>query len=181
MRVHEICKRLIHGSAKYNSATSTGVKTSTKNKNTYSPPAPNDNLEAPGKTIIAFGDGAFSGNGRGHKAVPVRLIKKALNKYCGNNLEIRMVDEYLTSQICNKCKNRNVENMVTHKSKRRVHIILKYQQTTCNIVWNRDIMAAHNILDISLFAANDNDQRFDAFKRQNTTNEQSSYSYGNHL
>lgn len=119
--VHKICKRLIHGSAKYYSTTSTGVKTSTKNENTYSPPAPSDNLEAPGKTIIAFGDGAFSGNGRRHKAAPVRLIKKALDKYCGNNLEIYMIGEYLTSQICNKCKDRNVENIVTHKSKRSVH------------------------------------------------------------
>ncbi|KAI8050113.1 hypothetical protein BDF21DRAFT_404601 [Thamnidium elegans] len=172
--VHEICKRLIHGSVKYNSAESTGVKTSTNNENTYSPPAPSDNLETPGKTIIAFGDGAFSGNLRGHKAAPVRLIKKALNKYCGNNLEICMVDEYLTSQICNECKNRNVENIVTHKSKRRVHTILKRQQTTCNIVWNRDIMTAYNILDIFLFAAKSNNQRLDAFKRQNTTSEQSS-------
>ncbi|KAG2230332.1 hypothetical protein INT48_008824 [Thamnidium elegans] len=135
-------------------AESTGVKTSTNNENTYSPPAPSDNLETPGKTIIAFGDGAFSGNLRGHKAAPVRLIKKALNKYCGNNLEICMVDEYLTSQI--------------------LHTILKRQQTTCNIVWNRDIMTAYNILDIFLFAAKSNNQRLDAFKRQNTTSEQSS-------
>ncbi|KAG1130052.1 hypothetical protein G6F42_004527 [Rhizopus arrhizus] len=133
--VHEICKRFIHSSAKYDEKATTGVRTSTKKENRYYPSA------------------------------PVRMIKKALKKYCGKQLDICMVDEYLTSQICNKCKTRNVDNVVTAKSKRRVHTVLRCKQNNCNIIWNRDIMAAHNILDIFLFAAKNKNQRLDAFVR----------------
>lgn len=167
--VNEICKRLIYGSAKYNNAASTGVKTSNNGGNTYSSPAPIDQLERPKKTIIAYGDGMFNTSPRGNQAAPARLIKKALKKYCCKQLEVFMVDEYLTSQVCNKCKIRNVDNIVTQKSKRRVHTILKCNQNTCNVIWNRDIMAANNILDIFLFAANNNNERLDVFKRSDTT------------
>ncbi|ORE01275.1 hypothetical protein BCV72DRAFT_322274 [Rhizopus microsporus var. microsporus] len=173
--VHEICKRLMHGSMKYNKKTSTGAKTpSAENESKYCPPAPLDHPDKPRKTIITFGDDMFNSSLRGNRGASVRLIKKALQKYCGNQLEICMVDEYLTSQICNRCKNRNMDNIVTEKSKRRVHKILKCKQNTCNIVWSRDIMAAHNILDMFLFAARNNNQRFDVFTRQGASNDQPS-------
>ncbi|ORE09711.1 hypothetical protein BCV72DRAFT_201069, partial [Rhizopus microsporus var. microsporus] len=173
--VHEICKGLMYGSVKYNKKSSTGVKTSSaENESKYCPPAPLDHPDKPRKTIIAFGDGMFKNSLRGNRGAPVRLIKKALQKYCGNQFEIRMVDEYLTSQICNRCKNRNMDNVVTEKPKRRVHMILKCKQNTCNIVWNRGIMAAYNILDMFLFAIRNNSQRLDVFMRQGTFNDQSS-------
>ena len=165
--VHEICKRLIHGSVKYNE------KASAENESKYCPPAPLDHPDKPRKTIIAFGDGMFNSSPRGNRGAPVRLMKKTLQKYCGNQLEIFMVDEYLTSQICNRCKNRNMDNVVTEKSKRRVHTVLKCKQNTCNIVWNHDIMAAHNILDIFLFAVRNNNRRLDVFM-QGATNDQPS-------
>ncbi|KAG1295769.1 hypothetical protein G6F57_017087 [Rhizopus arrhizus] len=163
--VHEICKRFIHGSVKYDEKATTGVRTSTKKENRYYPSAPIDHEKRSKKTIIAFGDGMFGSSLRGNKSAPVRMIKKALKKYCGKQLDICMVDEYLTSQICNKCKTRNVDNVVTAKSKRRVHTVLQCKQNNCNIIWNRDIMAAHNILDIFLFAAKNKNQRLDAFVR----------------
>ncbi|PHZ09415.1 uncharacterized protein RHIMIDRAFT_240527 [Rhizopus microsporus ATCC 52813] len=165
----------MHGSVKYNKKASTGIKTSSAEyKSKYCPPAPLDHPDKPRKTIIAFGDGMFNSSLRGNRGASVRLIKKTLQKYCENQLEICMVDEYLTSQICNRCKNRNMDNVVTEKSKRRVHTILKCKQNTCNIVWNRDIMAAHNILDIFLFALRNNNQRLDVFIRQGTSNGQPS-------
>ncbi|ORE01851.1 hypothetical protein BCV72DRAFT_320049 [Rhizopus microsporus var. microsporus] len=143
--MHEICKRLMHGSVKYNKKASTGVKTSSaENESKYCLPAPLDHPDKPRKTIIAFGDCMGT----------CPPYKKALQKYCGNQLEICMVDEYLTCQICNRCKNRNMGNVVTEKSKRR----------------NRDIMAAHNILDIFLFAAKNNNQRLEVFMRQGISN-----------
>ncbi|ORE00699.1 hypothetical protein BCV72DRAFT_326478, partial [Rhizopus microsporus var. microsporus] len=39
--------------------------------------------------------------------------------------EFVSVDEYLTSQICNKCKPRQLNNTSIAGSKRRVHSILK--------------------------------------------------------
>ncbi|KAL4208881.1 hypothetical protein AB4K20DRAFT_1950118 [Rhizopus microsporus] len=59
--VHEICKRLMHGSVKYNKKASTGIKTSSaENENKYCPPAPLDHPDKPRKTTIAFGDGMFT-------------------------------------------------------------------------------------------------------------------------
>ncbi|KAI7898956.1 uncharacterized protein BX663DRAFT_489525 [Cokeromyces recurvatus] len=66
-------------------------------------------------------------------------------------------------------KIRKVENVVTKKSKRRVHTILQCQQNICNIVSNCDIMAAHNILDMFLFASKNNNQRPSQFKRKDAT------------
>ncbi|CEG68481.1 hypothetical protein RMATCC62417_04733 [Rhizopus microsporus] len=59
--VHEICKRLMHGSVKYNKKASAGVKTSSaENESKYCPSAPLDHPDKPRKTIIAFGDGMFN-------------------------------------------------------------------------------------------------------------------------
>ncbi|OAD65418.1 Homeodomain-like DNA binding domain-containing transcription factor [Phycomyces blakesleeanus NRRL 1555(-)] len=116
-----------------------------KYKNKFFLPASTDHTEAPVKTSIAFGDGVM-------------------------NMEMYMLYEYLTSQVCNEFKKRNVENLVNSKSKRRVHAILQLQETTCNIVWNRDIMAVHNILDIFLFSSRNNNQRPDVSVRQTETN-----------
>ncbi|ORE09418.1 hypothetical protein BCV72DRAFT_64318 [Rhizopus microsporus var. microsporus] len=52
--------------------------------------------------------------------------------------------------------------------------LFNFKQNTCNIVWNRDIMAAHNIFDIFLFAARNNNQRLDVSIRQGTSNDQPS-------
>ncbi|EIE91263.1 hypothetical protein RO3G_15974 [Rhizopus delemar RA 99-880] len=54
--VHEICKRFIHGSAKYDEKATTGVRTSTKKENRYYLSAPIDHEKRSKKTIIAFGD-----------------------------------------------------------------------------------------------------------------------------
>ncbi|KAL0083782.1 hypothetical protein J3Q64DRAFT_1810002 [Phycomyces blakesleeanus] len=117
-------------------------------ENKYFPPAPADHTEAPLKTIIDFGDGMFNHVPRGNKTASVRL-----------NM-MYMLDEYLTSQVCNESKKINLENLVNSNLKRRVYTILQCQETTCNIVWNRNIMATQNLLGI-LFSARNNNQRRD--------------------
>ncbi|KAI8640506.1 hypothetical protein BD408DRAFT_419628, partial [Parasitella parasitica] len=94
---------------------------------------------------------------RGKRLGPTKTIIKALQK-CEENcgVTVQMVDEYLTSQVSNNCKKRNVENVVQRSAKRRVHSVLQCQETACNIIWNRDIMAAKNILNIFLHAARNN-------------------------
>ncbi|PHZ12874.1 uncharacterized protein RHIMIDRAFT_291478 [Rhizopus microsporus ATCC 52813] len=72
--VHEICKRLMHGSVKYNKKASTRAKTSpAENESKYCPPAPLDHPDKPRKTIIAFSDGMFNNSLRGNRGAPVRL------------------------------------------------------------------------------------------------------------
>ncbi|KAI8647718.1 hypothetical protein BD408DRAFT_408368, partial [Parasitella parasitica] len=94
---------------------------------------------------------------RSKRSGPTKTIIKALQK-CKENRGVtaQMVDEYLTSQVCNNCKKRNVEYVVQRSAKRRVHSVLRCQETACNIFWNRDIMAAKNILNIFLYAARNN-------------------------
>ncbi|ORE01350.1 hypothetical protein BCV72DRAFT_310112 [Rhizopus microsporus var. microsporus] len=60
--------------------------------------------------------------------------------------EFVSVDEYLTSQICNKCKPRQLNNTSIAGSKRRVHSILKCE--SCGTVWNRDVNSVLNIYDL---------------------------------
>ncbi|KAI7893109.1 uncharacterized protein EV154DRAFT_417486, partial [Mucor mucedo] len=49
----------------------------------------------------------------GSKAAPVRFIKKALKSTVGESLELPLIDGYFTCQICNSCKSRYMENVVT--------------------------------------------------------------------
>ncbi|KAI7892632.1 uncharacterized protein EV154DRAFT_585849 [Mucor mucedo] len=67
------------------------------------------------------------------------------------------------------CEDRALENVSTAKSKRRVHSVLKCNNNSCNIVWNRDINAAKNIFDIFMFAAHNNNRRPPAFERPEQT------------
>ncbi|KAI7907630.1 uncharacterized protein BX663DRAFT_528406 [Cokeromyces recurvatus] len=136
--VHEICKRFVYNSSKCHQKSSTGVKSVINNISKFYPPTLTDHKERPVKTIIALGDGV--------------------------QLEVVMVNEYLTSQICNKCKIRNVKNVVTKKSKRRVHTILQCQQNT----------SAHNNLYLFLFASKNNNQRLSQFKRKDATTDETS-------
>ncbi|KAL0073613.1 hypothetical protein F4703DRAFT_1911338 [Phycomyces blakesleeanus] len=69
----------------------------------------------------------------------------------------------------------NLENLVNSNLKRRVYTILQCQETTCNIVWNRNIMATQNLLGI-LFSARNNNQRRDVFVCQPKTNHGHQYS-----
>ncbi|OAD73980.1 hypothetical protein PHYBLDRAFT_145444 [Phycomyces blakesleeanus NRRL 1555(-)] len=124
-------------------------------ENKYFPPAPADHTEAPLKTIIDFGD-------------------EDLKTKCSKNM-MYMLDEYLTSQVCNESKKINLENLVNSNLKRRVYTILQCQETTCNIVWNRNIMATQNLLGI-LFSARNNNQRRDVFVCQPKTNHGHQYS-----
>ncbi|KAI8641543.1 hypothetical protein BD408DRAFT_417986 [Parasitella parasitica] len=108
----EIVKVFTHDSIKYRSGASTNVKTTTRNNNSYSRPPPLDGSVKANKTIIAYGDGRFSPTMRGKRSGPTKTIIKALQK-CKENrgVTVQIVDEYLTSQVCNNCKKRNQETM----------------------------------------------------------------------
>ncbi|KAI7898994.1 uncharacterized protein BX663DRAFT_522786, partial [Cokeromyces recurvatus] len=58
------------------------------------------------------------------------VIKKMSKELKGNTFIY--VDDYLTSQTCNHCKNRNLTNITTTKSKRELHAVLKYN--SCSTV-----------------------------------------------
>ncbi|KAL0075100.1 hypothetical protein J3Q64DRAFT_1764112 [Phycomyces blakesleeanus] len=62
---------------------------------------------------------------RGKKARPTKSTLKTLQKCLADNvILVCMVVEFLTSQVCNSFKKRNIDNKATRGLKRRVHSVL---------------------------------------------------------
>ncbi|ORE14789.1 hypothetical protein BCV71DRAFT_274988 [Rhizopus microsporus] len=70
-------------------------------------------------------------------------------KQSNGGTEFVSVDEYLTSQICNKCKSKKLNNISITGSKRRVHSVLKCE--SCGTAWNRDVNSTLNIYNIFVY------------------------------
>lgn len=119
----------------------------------------------PAKTTVAFGNASFATTMKGKRAAPVKLIKSKLIQMQTNALQVYFIGDYLTSQACNACKNRQLDNITTTNSKRRVRTTLKCNNNSCNIAWNRDVNAAKNIFDVFIFAAEHENKRHSAFER----------------
>ena len=117
------------------------------------------------KRIIAFGDASFASSSKGKLPAPTRritdAIKKMSNEVQGNTFIY--VDEYLTSQTCNHCKNQTLTNQTSAGSKRRVHAVLECN--SCSTVWNRDVMAAKNMHYIFTYMSQHNNERPPEFRR----------------
>ncbi|GAA5813207.1 hypothetical protein MFLAVUS_006681 [Mucor flavus] len=67
-------------------------------------------------TLIAYGDAQFNSSMKGKLPSPTNSKGK---------IEIISVDEYLTSQTCNSCKERNLNYLSVAGSKRKFHAVLK--------------------------------------------------------
>ncbi|ORE16041.1 hypothetical protein BCV71DRAFT_272675 [Rhizopus microsporus] len=86
------------------------------------------------------------------RAAPIRRITEEIKRKCkqsNEGTEFVYVDEHLTSQICNKCKSKQLNNISATGSKRRVHTVLQCE--SCGMVWNRDVNSALNIYGIFVY------------------------------
>ncbi|KAL0082943.1 hypothetical protein J3Q64DRAFT_1700261 [Phycomyces blakesleeanus] len=128
--VSEICQRLLVGIQKCYQGSRIGIKTAPKEK-------------VPFTTQMCPNTHSM----KGKKAAPVKLIKKKIMQRLKNLVEVCFVDEYIISQVCNACKNRSLYNIAAAASKQKVHSVLRYSNTNCDIIWNRDVNAAKNMLD----------------------------------
>ncbi|KAI7900318.1 uncharacterized protein BX663DRAFT_518257 [Cokeromyces recurvatus] len=114
----------------------TAVDSSTSDKKKRIATAPKDNqtTDLSKKRIIAFGYAKSGSSMKGKLSAPIRRITDAIKKMSkelkGNTFI--SVDEYLTCQTCNHCKNRNLTNITTTKSKRKLHAVLKCN--SCSMV-----------------------------------------------
>ena len=56
------------------------------------------------ETVVAFGDGRFSSSSRGHAPGPVKTLYRELKRRLRGRM--RKVDEFRTSIVCSKCRER---------------------------------------------------------------------------
>ncbi|CEP13719.1 hypothetical protein [Parasitella parasitica] len=114
-------------------------------KRASNPPAPRDKAtdSSVNTRIIAPGNASFGTSMKGKLPALTKQITEAVKKFSKYSTGTSFIyaDEYLTSQTCNKCKQRKLTNLNTARSKRKVHAVLKCN--ACNTVWNLDKMALH--------------------------------------
>jgi hypothetical protein len=170
---HEIAKRFFQDSIKYNKDSPIGEKKQTSTTGKWIPSPPKDKAtDSSSKTrLIAYGNASFGTSMKGKLPAPTKRITEAIKKLSNisKGTYFIYVDEYLTSQTCNNCKQNQLKHITTAGSKRKVHAVLKCN--SCNTVWNRDVMAAKNILSIFYYMSQHNNERPREFTRPSGTAE----------
>ncbi|KAL7326540.1 hypothetical protein PS15p_208868 [Mucor circinelloides] len=122
--------------------------------------------------LVIFGDGLknkdhtkFRGLRHG---VSNKIYKQLQARERIGELLLVDINEFKTSKICNNCLKEDLENLkIGHDNeKTKIHQVLKCK--TCNIYWNRDVMASKNMLTIatSIWCGNGRPQ---VFKRHTAT------------
>jgi len=178
--LEEIGRRLTFGSAKYGSDPRPHhiqlLEPQARRRPSFVPQSPVDkpNEDSVQHYIIAFGNGSAPLL-RGKLPAPSKRVLDHLKSLHRRNVRISIIviDEYLTSQVCAECHQRTLvhlkdRSMSPNAPGAKIHAVLKC--TSCSTVWNRDVMAAKNILYIFLYMALNNNERPDSFKRPQSTN-----------
>ncbi|CEG76751.1 hypothetical protein RMATCC62417_11608 [Rhizopus microsporus] len=163
----EIVKRLFDNSKKYGTSSTVGAENQTPNKSKRVPLPPVDlPSSSQRKRILAFENGSFCSSMKGKRAAPTKRIAEEIKRKCKQSdgeTEFVSVDEYLTSQICNKCKSKQLNNICITGSKRRVHSVLKCE--SCGMVWNRDVSSVLNIYGIFVYKSKHDNESPLPFRR----------------
>jgi hypothetical protein len=115
----------------------------------------------PEVTIVCIGDWSERNHGRFLEPVKGKGFRKLFKKA---GYQLFLVDEFRTSKMCSKCENEEAEcvrfrwvknpkprSRIAHPIS-RCHGLLRC--TTCNTLWDRDILGATNIYKIADMAIN---------------------------
>ena len=90
-------------------------------------------------TVVAYGDGSFSGSWAGTEPTPTTKFQKRLGRRCW----LHMVDEFRTSKLCCAC-HEEMRGMPTAGS--RLYGVRLCSNTACHrTAWHRDVNGALNI------------------------------------
>jgi hypothetical protein len=97
----------------------------------------------PRPVVVAFGSALFKV--KGHRVAPTKGIR---NKLLRDGVQIYLVNEDYTSQLCSTCN----EKLIPMRSKggtRALHAIRRCTTAACKShVWNRDVNASRNIMHV---------------------------------
>ncbi|KAG2208314.1 hypothetical protein INT47_006170, partial [Mucor saturninus] len=103
--------------------------------------------------LIIFGDGLKNKSQTKFKGlrsgVTDKLYRQLKRREKLGELLLVDINEFKTSKTCNSCFSNDLKNMRcgTDEKSSHIHQILICKR--CNIFWNRDVMAAKNMLAIS--------------------------------
>jgi RNase H-fold protein (predicted Holliday junction resolvase) len=141
------------------------------------------------RVLVGYGSAAVGSCRKGSAPIPAKEFLRELKRR--NNVGVVMIDEYLTSQVCNKCKGKEMENKKRkrkgeekedqeeekgRKGKKRSRTSNRRRRSTriwgvkvckkCLTTWNRDRNGSLNILDILLHMLEHKGKRPNEFRRQ---------------
>ncbi|CEP18871.1 hypothetical protein [Parasitella parasitica] len=166
-------QRILSYSNKYNKDSSIGEKKQTSTTDKWIPSPPKDKTtDSSVKTrVFAYGNASFGTSMKCKLPAPTKRITEAVKKLSKDSKGTYFiyVDEYLTSQTCNKCKQRKLTNLNNAESKRKVHVVLKCN--SCNTLWNRDVMASKSIYCMMHYMSQHNNERSPKSARPSDTSE----------
>lgn len=112
------------------------------------------------EVTVAFGS-ARGPHMKGTLTAPVKLLHKALHRYA----TVVNIDEFRTSVVCSKCNHRDMSGVKCskgmssdlHAAGRRansnqfpLYDVRACQNPSCRTVWNRNVNAARNMLEVYL-------------------------------
>ncbi len=103
------------------------------------------------KVLIAYGDAGFSHASKGTASGPTKTLRKMIAQRVGKVVDI---DEYNTSKLCCACKTEMKGLRTVGSGDRGNYSVRQCANTECNRnVWNRDVNAAINIINLYLYQA----------------------------
>ena len=118
-----------------------------------------------GNIIYAFGAAKFKHNSRGSAASPVWAFRAALAEKCKAMV---LVNEYMTSQLCYKCKSTVLKGTRVRGERRELHGVRECK--LCRMRINRDVNSALNMLYLFFFQLSQEGNRPPGFAPGNRRN-----------
>ena len=118
-----------------------------------------------GNIIYAFGAAKFKHNSRGSAASPVWAFRAALAEKCKAMV---LVNEYMTSQLCYKCKSTVLKGTRVRGERRELHGVRECR--LCRMRINRDVNSALNMLFLFFFQLSQEGNRPPGFAPGNRRN-----------
>jgi hypothetical protein len=102
------------------------------------------------EAVLAVGNWNRRQGFKYHRPTPDNRLRRLLIK---NGFSLYLINEYLTSSVCSKCKGKvekyyEKDNPKPYKENTiTVHSLLRCKNVECGKLWNRDVMASKNILE----------------------------------